>query len=174
MKKLVRSRAGRSSPRPSISIRVRPIEMSKWPASSNTVQCGRFGSTGTSRVDADQSGSVRPRKVASIRASSSASVSIVVSYEPMLTFYHQGGGVRQGFAAPTSGTDESVPGPRSYLHGGTDEQGIHRHPGAERGQRGLDVPGLAGVGAVLRDQGTGQGARDHRWSPVPELVHGPG
>src|SRR6185503_3432982 len=102
MKKLVRSRAGRSSPRPSISIRVRPIEMSKWPASSNTVQCGRSGSTGTSRVDAAHSGSVRPRKVASIRASSSASVSMVVSYEPMPTFYHQGGGVRQGFTAPTS------------------------------------------------------------------------
>ena len=62
--------------------------MSKWPASSNTVQCGRSGSTGTSSVDVSHSGPVRPRKTASIRVSSSASVSIVVSYEPMPTFYH--------------------------------------------------------------------------------------
>ena len=88
MKKLVRSRAGCRSPRPSISIRVRPIEMSKCPASSSTVQCGRSGSTGTSSVDAAHSGPVRPRKAASILASSLASVSMVVSYEPMPTFYH--------------------------------------------------------------------------------------
>src|SRR4029077_12821963 len=49
--KVVRSRAGRSSPRPSISIRVRPIEMSKWPASSKTVQCGRAGTTRNRRGD---------------------------------------------------------------------------------------------------------------------------
>ena len=62
--------------------------MSKWPASSSTVQCGRSGSTGTSSVDVPHSGPVRLRKTASIRVSSPASVSIVVSYEPMLTFYH--------------------------------------------------------------------------------------
>jgi hypothetical protein len=62
--------------------------MSKWPASSNTVQCGRSGSTGTSSVDVSHSGPVRLRKTASIRVSSPASVSIVVSYEPMPIFYH--------------------------------------------------------------------------------------
>src|SRR6266566_1500430 len=86
MKKLVRSRAGCRSPRPPISIRVRPIEMSKCPASSNTVQCGRPRSTGTSSVDVSHSGLVKPREAASIRASSPASVSIVVPYEPMSSY----------------------------------------------------------------------------------------
>ena len=114
MKKLVRSRAGCRSPRPSISIRVRPIEMSKWPASSNTVQCGRSGSTGTSSVDVSHSGPARLRNTVSIRVSSSASVSIVVSYEPMPTFYHlrrpvsgalTGHNRRKVSAAPVSGPD---------------------------------------------------------------------
>src|SRR5271169_6853187 len=91
MKKLGWSRAGCRSPRPSISIRVRPIEMSKCPASSNTVQWGRSGSTGTSCVGMAHSWSVSPRKAASSRESSPASVSIVVSYEPMSTFYHRTG-----------------------------------------------------------------------------------
>ena len=82
MKKLVRSRAGCRTPRPLISIRVRPMEMSKCPASSNTVQCGRPGSTGTSSVDVSQSGSVKSRTTAAIRASSPASVSTVVCMNP--------------------------------------------------------------------------------------------
>jgi hypothetical protein len=52
------------------------------------------------------------------------------------------------------------------------EQGIHRHPAAESGEGRLDLPDLAGVGGVLRHQGPGQGAGDHRRPSVPELVHG--
>jgi hypothetical protein len=41
-KKLVRSRPTWPAVLSATSIRVRPIEMSKCPASSNTVQCGNF------------------------------------------------------------------------------------------------------------------------------------
>ena len=60
MKKLVRSRPGWLSSRPSMSIRVSPIAMSKCPASSNTVQCGSSGSSGSSFVGVRQSSGARP------------------------------------------------------------------------------------------------------------------
>jgi len=59
------------------------------------VQCGRFGSTGTQRGDGPNRARSGRGQVASIRASSSAKRSIVVSYEPMLTSITRAG-VRQG------------------------------------------------------------------------------
>jgi hypothetical protein len=79
MKKLVRSRAGRLSSRPSIRILVSPIEMSKCPASSKTVHRGRLGSTGTSFVGARQPSGDRPAKTCSTRVSSSWRMPMVVS-----------------------------------------------------------------------------------------------
>ena len=79
MKKLVRSRAGWRSSFPSISIRVSPIAMSKCPASSNTVQWGRLGSTGTSFVGVRHCSGDRPPKTCSTRSSSSARMPMVAS-----------------------------------------------------------------------------------------------
>ena len=64
MKKLTRSRPGWPSCALSISIRVSPIEMSKCPASSKTVQCGCVGSSGSSFVGIFHSSSVSPSKTA--------------------------------------------------------------------------------------------------------------
>jgi hypothetical protein len=89
MKKLVRSRAGWLASRPAISIRVRPMAMSKCPASSKTVQCGRAGSTGTSFVGSRHSPSDRPAKTRSTATSSASSTEIVSSYEPMPTSSHR-------------------------------------------------------------------------------------
>src|SRR5437867_3722885 len=86
MKKLTRSRPGWPSLRSAISIRARPIEMSKWPASSKTVQCFRVGSSGTSFVLLVHSSSLRPRKASSSWRSSASSTSVACRYESAIAF----------------------------------------------------------------------------------------
>ncbi len=60
MKKLVRSRPGWPPCGSATSMRVSPIEMSKWPASSKTVHGGSAGSIGWSFVGRFHSSSLRP------------------------------------------------------------------------------------------------------------------
>ena len=85
MKKLTRSRPGWPSSWLAMSIRVRPIEMSMCPASSNTVQRGRSGSGGSSFVGSAHSSSDKPANVSWTPCSSRSSVSSAYSYDPMPT-----------------------------------------------------------------------------------------
>src|SRR5215211_4211391 len=83
MKKLTRSRPTWPSWGSAISITVRPMEMSKWPASSNRVQGGRPSSTGSSLVGVPHCSAVRPRKACSTRPSSVSRMRTVSSWAPI-------------------------------------------------------------------------------------------
>jgi hypothetical protein len=83
MKKLTRSRPTWPSCGSAMSITVRPMEMSKCPASSNRVQWGLISSSGRSLVGVAHSASVRPRNARSTWASSTSRVVTVSSYEPI-------------------------------------------------------------------------------------------
>src|SRR6266511_2357197 len=83
MKKLTRSRPTWPARGSATSMRVRPIEMSKWPASSNTVQCGCVSSSGLSLVGVRHWSSVSSLKVRSTPPSSISSTSTASSYAPI-------------------------------------------------------------------------------------------
>ena len=80
MKKLARSRPGCPSVGSAMSMFVSPIEMSKWPASSNTVQWGLVSSRGSSFVGRVQSSDVRPANTSWTRPNSVSSVVSASSY----------------------------------------------------------------------------------------------
>src|SRR5215207_955933 len=83
MKKLTRSRPTCPSWGSATSITVSPMEMSKWPASSNSVQGGLASSRGRSLVGARQSSSERPRKACSTWPSSTSRMRTVSSWSPI-------------------------------------------------------------------------------------------
>src|SRR5829696_1253895 len=83
MKKLTRSRPTWPVWGSAISITVRPMEMSKWPASSNRVQGGRAASTGSSLVGVRHCSADRPRKACSTWPSSASRTRTVSSWAPI-------------------------------------------------------------------------------------------
>src|SRR5579862_9027149 len=174
MKKLVRSRAGWASSRPAISMRVSPMAMSKWPASSNTVHLGSSGSTGTSSVGRCHCSGARPRNTSVTAVSSASRVLISDSYDAIADL-PQGGqrllrGARDGAGqvaarAGGGGAEAGGPGPGGPVPVLDDGRVARRPrsdgPGAGRGGGGHSVQ-FAGGGA--RHQGPG--------ATVPVLDHG--
>src|SRR5215217_1639535 len=143
MKKLTRSRPTCPSWGSAISITVNPMEMSKWPASSNSVQGGLASSRGRSLVGARQSSSERPRKACSTWPSSTSRMRTVSSWSP--NGAHSGRlQVQAADATPAELFGELLAGDEAERRRGLDGQALR----AGHGSVALgDAPAREGVDA---------------------------
>src|SRR5215204_7231547 len=164
MKKLTRSRPTCPACGSAMSITVRPIEMSKCPASSNSVQGGLVSSRGRSLVGVAHSASLRPRNRCSTWPSSTSRMPTVSSYEPIGA---SSGGVQ--LQAPVRAPVQVA----GELVAGDEPEGGGRLAGQSLRPVGGDVAlgdAAAGEGVEAAHPGRGGAAVDPEVAPGPWLL----